>query len=270
MSAHEPKDVYSVEKQGNVDLNAPSISGVTSSSSVISGSAAQEIINSITALREEVAELKQSVGGGSSTFSSNNDDMASAMEMDMAAAMAPEPKEDIDLELRLEVAQMVRTIAKAKTELAQIKHPDAKDDRLEQASSELDAIVMATETATNNILEATETIEKDLTQIAALAHEDEDIVTLSDKIAAQTTAIMEACNFQDITGQRITKVVTTMQFVEERIRSMIDIWGFAAFSELPVPITENEAEEDPDADLLAGPQMEGQGISQAEIDALFD
>ncbi|MDX1739289.1 MAG: protein phosphatase CheZ, partial [Alphaproteobacteria bacterium] len=191
---------------------------------------------------------------------------------DEAVATSNVNGEEIDLELRLEVAQMVRTIAKAKNELAQIKHPDAEDDRIEQASTELDAIVMATERATNTILEATETIEKDLTQIAALAHEDEDIMTLTDKIAAQTTGILEACNFQDITGQRINKVITTMQFIEERIRKMIEIWGFDAFSELPVPISSDPKSEDydPDADLLAGPQLEGQGISQAEIDALFD
>lgn len=251
MTTHEPREVYSVEKKGGDDsiYRANTSSGVS-----FNNGSANEILNAIAALREEVAELK------AGTFVSD----ANASE-----ANAESSDGDMDVELRLEVAQMVRTIAKAKNELAQIKHPDAEDDRFEGASSELDAIVRATETATNSILEATETIEKDLTQIAALAHEDEDIVTLSDKIASQTLSIMEACNFQDITGQRITKVVTTMQFVEERILKMIDIWGFGAFSELPVPIGEGESD-DPDADLLAGPQMEGAGISQAEIDALFD
>ncbi|MTI08689.1 protein phosphatase CheZ [Curvivirga aplysinae] len=256
MSGHEPRDVYSVEKKGHVDVSvAPN-----SSAASLGGGAAHEIINAISALREEVAEMKSLMEMSGMENAIPSEDNGSFMD----------PEQGHDLELRLEVAQMVRTIAKAKNELAQIKHPSAEDDRLEQASSELDAIVMATETATNNILEATESIEKELTQIAALAHEDEDIVTLSDKIASHTTAIMEACNFQDITGQRITKVVTTMQFVEERIRSMIDIWGFDAFSELPVPTDESGEDVDPDADLLAGPQMEGQGISQAEIDALFD
>lgn len=257
MSTHEPREIYSVEKQGNEGADS---AGTGASDTAISGSVAQDILNAISALRDEVADLRSCING-----SSAEDDMAAAM------GQAAGPSSDMDEELRIEVAQMVRTIAKAKSELSQIKHPEATDDRLEEASSELDAIVHATETATNNILEATETIEKDLTHIAALAHEDEDIVTLSDKIAAQTTAIMEACNFQDITGQRITKVVTTMQFVEERILSMIDIWGFEAFSELPIPLSgKGDSLEDSDADLLSGPQMEGAGISQAEIDALFD
>lgn len=255
MSGHEPKQVYSVEKKGHVKLDQelPSTGFLPQDSS-------REILDAISALREEVADLKTQV-----EMNSTHDNSAIK-----TASTLINQEPDMDLELRLEVAQMVRTIAKAKSELAQIKHPGADDDHFGDASSELDAIVMATESATNNILEATETIEKDLTQIAALAHDDQDIVTLSDKIAAQTTSIMEACNFQDITGQRITKVVTTMQFIEEKIRTMIDIWGFEAFSELPVPITEKSDEDDPDADLLGGPQMEGQGISQAEIDALFD
>ena len=38
-------------------------------------------------------------------------------------------------------------------------------------------------------------------------------------------SIFEACNFQDITGQRISKVVGAMKFVEERVHHMMEIWG---------------------------------------------
>ncbi|HAQ00066.1 MAG TPA: hypothetical protein DCQ35_08595, partial [Rhodospirillum rubrum] len=76
----------------------------------------------------------------------------------------------------------------------------------------------------------------------------------------------EACNFQDLTGQRITKVVNTMKFVEERVDKMMAIWGRESFRDL---------EEDPpmiaagDNRLLNGPQDVGKGISQDEIDRLF-
>ena len=250
-SSHEPRKVYSIEKRmqtgGNVDPALQFAAGLESST----GPSPADLLNEIRALREDIAELR----GEGTTVAGNGSGL-------------PTPDADLDRDLRIELAQMVRTIARTKTELAQIRHPEMQDDRLQDASTELDAIVMATEGATNQILEATETIEKEITQIAALAHEDEDIVTLSDKVASQLTTIMEACNFQDITGQRINKVVTTMHFVEERIRSMIDIWGLEAFADLPVPT--GNAEDDPDADLLAGPQMEGQGITQDEIDKLFD
>ena len=38
-------------------------------------------------------------------------------------------------------------------------------------------------------------------------------------------SIFEACNFQDLTGQRINKVMTTMKFIEHHINTMMDIWG---------------------------------------------
>ncbi|RED51019.1 protein phosphatase CheZ [Aestuariispira insulae] len=252
MSSHEPRKVYSIEKrmqaEGVVDPGLQFAAGMESAD----GFSPVDLMNEIRALRADIAEMRN---GGATMAGSGNG--------------LPEADADLDRDLRIELAQMVRTIARTKTELAQIRHPDAEDDRLQDASGELDAIVMATEGATNQILEATETIEKEITQIAALAHEDEDIITLSDKIASQLTTIMEACNFQDITGQRINKVVKTMHFVEERIRAMIDIWGLQAFADLPVP-TGGAMEDDPDADLLAGPQMEGQGITQDEIDKLFD
>ena len=37
--------------------------------------------------------------------------------------------------------------------------------------------------------------------------------------------IFEACNFQDLTGQRITKVVGTLKFIETHIVRMMEIWG---------------------------------------------
>jgi len=79
--------------------------------------------------------------------------------------------------------------------------------------------------------------------------------------------IFEHSNFQDITGQRITKVVNTLKFVEERVDKMIDIWGREAFMEL---IDDDGGAVDEDGRLLNGPQQEGAGISQDEIDKLFD
>ncbi len=172
-----------------------------------------------------------------------------------------------DQDLRVELAQMVRTIARTKSEIASIKHPKAEADQMEDASSELDAIVQATETATNVILESSEAIEK-ITDAAKSAHGgDETIQLLGDQVGAEVVKIFEACNFQDITGQRINKVVRTLHFIEERILAMIEIWGVSAFEHLPVPGPPALHSSD---ENVAGPQLENQGISQAEIDALFD
>ena len=51
---------------------------------------------------------------------------------------------------------MVRSIGRTKFELAAIKHSMADDDRIKAASSELDEIVVATQSATEDILHSTQ------------------------------------------------------------------------------------------------------------------
>ena len=80
--------------------------------------------------------------------------------------------------------------------------------------------------------------------------------------------IYEDCNFQDITGQRISKVVGTLKFVEDRIAAMIDILGGEEQMSALDGI-EQEIQKDGEVEL-SGPRAEGQEISQDEIDALFD
>ncbi len=171
------------------------------------------------------------------------------------------------MEVRIEIAQMVRIITQAKQEIASIKHPMSDDDRMLSAANELDAIVLATEASTNDVLSAAETIETLVRTISGRFPEDEDVAATTELVAEQIINIFQACSFQDITGQRTTKVIKTIKFIEERILSMIDIWGIDAFAELPVPETDTPSG---DKALMNGPQLAGQGISQADINALFD
>ena len=45
---------------------------------------------------------------------------------------------------------------------------------------------------------------------------------------------MEACSFQDITGQRVNKVVKTIRYIQDWIVAMIGIWDKEALIDLPV------------------------------------
>ena len=190
-----------------------------------------------------------------------------------AAPAAAASDEDVlefkgSLEARIEIAKMVRMIGKAKLEIAAIKHPMAHDDRMQVAASELDAIMLATETSTHNILTASEQIEHCIRKISGLHPDDDDVAAQAEEVANEIIKIFEACNFQDITGQRVTKVVNTLRFIEERILALIDIWGIEAFADLPMP--EPPAAEGEDGTVLGGPQLGNQGITQDEINALFD
>ncbi|MEE2970876.1 MAG: protein phosphatase CheZ [Pseudomonadota bacterium] len=81
------------------------------------------------------------------------------------------------------------------------------------------------------------------------------------------TDIFMACSFQDITGQRTTKVINVLRYLEQRVNSMIDIWGVEGVGSsgaLFDPIDTRE-----DTHLLESPQLEGLGNGQDDIDKLL-
>src|SRR3954454_13573343 len=99
-----------------------------------------------------------------------------------------------------------------------------------------------------------------------------DLGDLANDIEVQVMEIMTACSFQDITGQRTTKVINTLRYIEERVNALIEVWGVDRTGSGAIPDVAaahrklNDAR--PDAHLLNGPQLDGQGVSQNDIDAL--
>jgi chemotaxis protein CheZ len=92
---------------------------------------------------------------------------------------------------------------------------------------------------------------------------------LSEEIQERVVSIFEACNFQDLTGQRINKVMSTMKFIENHIMVMMDIWGGVdAIRAHAPPIVDDRVG---DAKLLNGPKLDGDvgHASQNDIDAMF-
>ncbi len=196
-------------------------------------------------LPEELEEVKQAV---------------------VAAERLEHEKAEVNL-LRTELRALANSIQQTKSEIAALRPADSDEDRLVAVTHELDAIVSATEKATQNILDAAERIDHLAANVRS--HEKDSFVQgLVDEMREQIITIFEACNFQDITGQRITKVVNTLKYVEERINAMIDIWGEESFRDLAGKKATPD-EEDWEKQLLNGPQLENKGISQDEIDKLF-
>lgn len=253
------------------------------SSSSESSALSQAVLDEIRALRGEVSQLRAAVAAGGTVNVdasvaapvASNDAPMDALPEPVSSNFthsnrpgASEPDRD-DLELiRTQIEEMNEHIHKAKIQIASLRHPKAQDDRLVSAASELDAIVKDTEMATHTILESAEQID-DIAMALKNSAPSDFVADHVEQIAFIVTKIFESCNFQDITGQRINKVVSTLEFVEERVHNMILIWGEDAFADLPVPEGEEKAEPD-DSDLLNGPQLEGEGISQDDIDKLFE
>lgn len=173
-------------------------------------------------------------------------------------------REEVRL-LKMELKALFNSIQETKREIAQLRSSNADSDRLMVVASELDAVVGATEGATEGILDAAEKIDHAAQNIRSHGV-DTYVARVAEEIGEHILTIFEHCNFQDITGQRITKVVNTLKFVEERIDKMIEIWGREAFDDL----LGDDFVEDDDKRLLNGPQLEHKGISQDEIDKLFD
>jgi chemotaxis protein CheZ len=168
---------------------------------------------------------------------------------------------------------MKEAITSTKAEIASIHRSEYEGKGMRRVAGELDAVVGATEQATTTILAAVEEIETQANMLRSSgigAGATDSVGIILDRVVG----MYEACNFQDLTGQRITKIVTVLKFVEERLDRMIEVWGgLDAFKDLapdaaqPVPVNEND-----DRSLLNGPRLEDDAghVDQSDIDALFD
>ncbi|WP_310621120.1 protein phosphatase CheZ [Flexibacterium corallicola] len=151
-------------------------------------------------------------------------------------------------------------IARMKSEIAKLRVAEMKSNRIPEAGRELDAIVSATEEATNSIMEAAEAI---------MAADPEESEAYVDTVNAQVMEIFQACAFQDITGQRISRVVRTLNFIDERVSTFIEHLRLSQEVNASDEVEESEEEKRARELILHGPQHVGEGVSQGDIDALM-
>jgi chemotaxis protein CheZ len=83
------------------------------------------------------------------------------------------------------------------------------------------------------------------------------------KLQDATTRIYEACSFQDITGQRISKIVATLKTIELKVAHIV-----ATFSPNG-PVSVNLPAPPKEVELLNGPQLPANAMDQADIDRLL-
>jgi len=167
----------------------------------------------------------------------------------------------------LDVESIREAIESTKTELATLQAGGGRGARFNRATDELDAVVADTEAATEDILQMAENI--DAASISLIAELDGSQKAAAKAIHSYATRIFEACNFQDISGQRIRKVVDLMVFIEERVGRMASIWGGQEEVDR-VAETIPSAREGDEA-LLNGPALadDENVVSQDDIDSLF-
>ncbi len=170
--------------------------------------------------------------------------------------------------LRGEFQKIAEHIEQAKLEIASLIHNESEEkpsaQHITHATDQLDAVVKATEEATNTIMDSADQIQNAI---------DMNAPDMKDTISNAVAQIYLACNFQDITGQRITKVLTTLEFIDMKVRTIMQLFGSISLedAEKIAAAKENDPLKDtrPDAALLNGPQMVQNAPSQEDIDALF-
>jgi chemotaxis protein CheZ len=171
-------------------------------------------------------------------------------------------------QLKNETDTIHRAISRTKQEIAALHVHGLNAPDSGRVARELDAVVGGTERAIQQILAAAEDIDEAANTLSAALKQTQE-QALAQDIRDQVIRIFEACNFQDLAGQRISKVLATLKFIDERIARMMEIWGgIEAFRDYTVAAL---AERQQGSVLLNGPKLEGDPghASQADIDALF-
>jgi chemotaxis protein CheZ len=155
-----------------------------------------------------------------------------------------------------EIAGLGRIIDQAKAEIAEVKVDSIRGRDIPSATGELDAIVEHTALATTAILESCESLDKlgetlDSAQASILQN--------------AVTQIYEACSFQDITGQRITKIVKALKAIEQKV---VELSGAGALDADAASGMQQSKPTD-DGCLLNGPALPHEAMDQDDIDKLL-
>jgi chemotaxis protein CheZ len=165
----------------------------------------------------------------------------------------------MDAKVYRELREIAGYIESMRTEIGALQVNDLKNSRIPSAGEELGAIVAATEQATDTIMTCAE---------ALMGADDSDHAAYKALVDEKMMVIFEACSFQDITGQRIAKVVATLQHIEERVARFADVMKATDLDGF-LNDKERAKSERKEKLLLNGPQLAGEGVDQNDVDKMF-
>jgi chemotaxis protein CheZ len=166
----------------------------------------------------------------------------------------------LDSAVYKEFREIAKYIQNTKTEIGHLGANDMRSKHIPEAGLELSAVVSSTEDATTKIMECAE---------AVLDADTGDAEAYQQLVNDKMMLIFEACSFQDLTGQRISKVVETLEYIDTRISHFASAIG-AEDTNAPVSTKEQKRHKRKKDQILNGPAHEGEGVSQDDIDALLN
>lgn len=164
-----------------------------------------------------------------------------------------------------EVAEMFDLVQSISQEVTDVQSNVGDKSKTKR---ELFAVVDSTADATNSILEQAELLES---LSKKLSPEHKEAVT------EYVTKIYEACTFQDITGQRIRKVVIAIIAIEDRLSSILGkiqknskLKHVVHADESTITKPKNQGVDGTDdKSLMQGPSLPDAAPTQEDIDNMF-
>ena len=161
---------------------------------------------------------------------------------------------------------LFKYVERVRIEIATLNKSGTGDDEFTTMSKQLDGVVEATQDASDRIMDAVESSNDSADKLRE-SLTDPAQLELIDKIVDCNNVVFDACAFQDLTGQRVTKIVKSVSYVEERVSALRAIWGTDQLESVEIDLKDDRTE---DEKLLHGPQAKSEALGQDDIDALFE
>lgn len=165
-----------------------------------------------------------------------------------------------NVELENELRKIADYIVTLRREIAVLQANEMHMEKIPAAGHELAAVVTSTEGATNEIMAIAENV---------MSADASDAAAYKAFVDKEMMALFETCAFQDLTGQRISRVVKTLEHIEARVSRFASYTGVADEGG-PASVSEAEDAARRERLLLHGPSIADDGNTQPDIDRLLD
>ena len=165
----------------------------------------------------------------------------------------------LDQTIHEEFNSIAAYISRTRDEIAALRPNDMKEHRIPTAGAELEAVVEDTERATDVIMAEAEAL-----MAADVDPDNPDAYKAS--VDESMCRIIEACSFQDLTGQRVSKAITSLKHIEERVTRFASTMGV---DDAEMTDAEKQEEDRKSTLLTNGPALGGPETNQSDVDDIM-
>ena len=213
---------------------------------------------------------------------------------------------NLTYEMTGQVKELASLVIDFRRDLKSKIHPELTDIAVKyipEAADQLEAIIESTEIAANKIMDNLEGMQGDAEALKKMVtslrqgriqapdgEKERDELPLDSQTKSDISTVIHCMephiensmslisdsfiqmSFQDLTGQRIKRIITLVSQIEEKIKNMVISFGIRLTEREKNPsISPDELQRAVEEKVteLAGPQREGQGLDQACIDELL-